>query len=116
MKKKLLYDILDFSKREKEALADEDIVRLEMLSRRKREFVERLIQLETENPEEKDEEFIRISEEIKQLDAENTAELQRQMEEVKGELRKVREIKRGTNNYVNPYAQSFSSGQYFDEK
>ena len=28
MKKKLLYDILDFSKREKEALADEDIVRI----------------------------------------------------------------------------------------
>lgn len=116
MKKKLLYDILDFTKREKEALEDEDITRLEMLTRRKREFVEQLVKLQQENPEEKDEEFIRISDEIKQLDAENTAELQRQMDEVKEELRKVRQVKRGANNYVNPYGQTFSSGHYFDQK
>ena len=116
MKKKLLRDILDFTKRQQEALAQEDIERFDRLTRRKQEFVEQLVKLQEEQPEEKDEEFKVLVQEIKDLDAANLTEFKRQMEEVKEELRKVREVKRGTNNYSNPYNQGFSSGQYFDTK
>lgn len=116
MKKKLLREILDFTKRQQQALAEEDIERFDRVTRRKYEFVEELVKLQEEQFEEKDEEFQALVQEIKDLDAINRIELKKQMEAVKEELRKVREVKRSKNSYTNPYNQVLSSGQYFDRR
>lgn len=53
--------------------------------------------------------------EIKKLDGENTREFNRQLKEVKEELRKINQVKEKNMKYINPY-EAFSRGLYFDKK
>lgn len=116
MKREILLYILELTQLQREALKEGNIEKWRELSDERQQKMDQLDELHREKPEfvfQREEELLR---EIMRVDHKNTEEFQRQFEEVKRSLRKIRSQKQVGNVYSNPYDISHEEGIFFDKR
>ncbi|MGL4346185.1 MAG: hypothetical protein ACRCTE_13385 [Cellulosilyticaceae bacterium] len=116
MKKQLLEQLLDLTKKQTVALASEDLETFECLMGQKQEIMDQIDTLHRERPELKLEKHEELLREIVVIDQSNRGEFDRQYQEVKGKLTKLRKEQRVAHVYNNPYDVSYEEGVFFDKK
>lgn len=115
MKQELINEILKLTERQSLALKNEDIDDFIMLTEEKQKCINQ-INSETDNCNVLDDESRVILIKTAELDKKNQIEFKRQFEEVKYELRKIRELRKRDTVYSNPYDASYEEGIFFDKK
>lgn len=116
MKREILLYILELTQLQAETLKEGNIEKWTELSNQRQQKMDELDELHSTKPElesEREEELVR---EIIILDDKNKEEFQRQFEEVKRHLRKIRSQKQVGNVYSNPYDISHEEGIFFDKR
>lgn len=116
MKKQLLEQLLELTKQQTVALASEEIDGFERLMGQKQEVMDQIDELHRVHPELKAEKHDVVLKEIIDRDQANRAEFDRQYQEVKGKLTKMRQEQRVSHVYNNPYDVSYEEGVFFDKK
>lgn len=123
MKEELLKDILEITKMQKEALEKEDIEAFEAFLVQKQSKIDALEELHRLHPKTKEEKHEDLLKVIISLDQQNKVEFERQLEEVKANLKKTRDQmshlrqRQYVNHvYTNPYDVSSEEGIFYDKR
>lgn len=116
MKRDLLLKLLDLTKEQATVLVNEDIGTYEKLIKEKQDIMNTIDALHRAQPKLKLESHEEILREIIEVDQRNRQEFDRQYEEVKEKLGKMRKEQRVAQVYNNPYDISYEEGVFFDKK
>lgn len=123
MKERLLKDILDITRAQKEALEKSDLEEFEGLLAQKQTKIDAIDRLHKEQPDTKEEKHKNLLKEIISLDEANKIEFERQFEEVKrnlqntrDEMNNLRQRQYVNNIYNNPYDISNEEGIFYDKR
>lgn len=123
MKERLLKDILDITRVQKEALEKSDLEEFEGLLAQKQTKIDDIDRLHKEQPATKEEKYEDLLKEIISLDEANKIEFERQFEEVKrnlqntrDEMNNLRQRQYVNNIYNNPYDISNEEGIFYDKR
>ena len=112
MKKTYLLNLLDITKRQNVEIQKNEIDKFILLMQERQEIIDILEELNNQtgvslNDEEKD-----ILLEIRKIDEENKQEYYRQFEEVKTQLRQVRNMLKSEQQYMNIYEPYVKGHKY----
>lgn len=123
MKERLLKDILEITRAQKEALEKSDLEEFEGLLTQKQVKIDAIDKLHKEQPGTKEETYEDLLKEIIRLDGSNKMEFERQFEEVKrnlqntrDEMNNLRQRQYVNNIYNNPYDISDEEGIFYDKR
>ena len=116
MEKTFAKELLRLTILQKEALEKEDVEAFNSLMEKKQRCIDEIDGLIHHRPENLKEEDKALLTEAAKIDAENQREFNRQFEEVKEQLRKIRALKKRDHFYANPYDVSREEGIFFDKK
>ena len=123
MKERLLKDILEMTKAQKEVLEKGDLEVFEALLIQKQTKIDAIDRLHKQQPSTKEEKYEDILKEIIGLDETNRSEFKRQFEEVKknlqntrNEINNLRQRQYVNNIYNNPYDISAEEGIFYDKR
>lgn len=112
----LINEILTLTKLQKIALSNEDIEEFDRLIEKRQVCMDQIDEITNEPSGALNDEDKQILREVEEIDKVNQEEFCRQFENVKFELRKIRELKKRDNMYSNPYSISSEEGIFFDKK
>lgn len=113
MIKQYLNQLLNITKEQNKVLFEDDYEKFISLLEERQVVVDQIEEVNKIQAFTNEERAILL--EVKKLDEENTKEYNRQLEEVKEELRRINQMKEKNIQYINPY-EAFSKGIYFDRK
>ncbi|WP_069998861.1 hypothetical protein [Cellulosilyticum sp. I15G10I2] len=116
MKKDLLLQMLEVTKLQQTALESEDIDQFQSLMQTKQVIIDQIDQLTNAVPRVLEEADREILLEIAKIDQQNQKEFNMQLDEVKLQLRKIRQLKKRDTMYSNPYGMSQEEGLFIDKK
>lgn len=116
MKKELLEQLLNLTNQQTTALGSEDLDGFQAIMDQKQQIMDQVDRLHQEDPSLKAEKYEDLLREIIIVDERNRAEFNRQYEEVRGKLNKMRQEQRVAHVYNNPYDISMEEGMFFDKK
>lgn len=116
MKRHLLEQLLVLTDQQTSALKKKDLHKFEELMAKKQRIMDEVDKLHIQNPETKLDKCEDLVEKTIKLDQKNRQEFNRQYEEVKGKLSKMRKEQRVAQVYNNPYDISYEEGVFFDKK
>ncbi len=115
-KKECILELIRLTKLQTEALERDDIDLFTSILDQRQE----VLNIASGIPKHEDvlliEEEEALKRELIELDNANKIKLNSSMEEVKGELRKIRQHKKTSDNYNNPYDVSQEEGMFFDKR
>ena len=115
-KKEYIIELVRLTNLQAQALEKEEIEEFNRLIDERGKILDLIQELYKENPEAKKQSEDELMQELKTLDAKNRVEFERQFEEVKDKLCKVRQMKKREEHYNNPYDISAEEGMFFDRK
>ncbi|MGL4343719.1 MAG: hypothetical protein ACRCTE_00835 [Cellulosilyticaceae bacterium] len=116
MKRQLLEQLLSLTKEQTCALVGEDMAEFEALMAQKQVIMDQMDTLHRERPEIRREQCPELIGELVALDHQNRLEFDRQYQEAKEKLSKMRKEQRVAHVYNNPYDISHEEGVFFDKK
>lgn len=116
MKTGLINEILRITKLQTSALGNEDIDEFTKLIEEKQICIEKINQITNGNPAMFNEEERALLTETLEIDKMNREEFDRQYEDAKIQLCKIRSLKKRDNIYSNPYNRSYEEGIFIDKK
>jgi hypothetical protein len=116
MKKTFIDELLKLTNLQKEALEKEDIDEFTSLVEKKQVCIDEINAIINRTPSALDDREKAILLETAEVDRANREEFDRQFEEVKLQLRKIRALKKRDDVYGNPYDVSQEEGIFFDKK
>ena len=116
MKKTFLDELLRLTKLQKEALEAENVDEFAKLIEEKQVCIDQINEVTNGDSSVLDNEERAILLETAEIDKQNRVVFDSQFEEVKLQLRKIRDLKKRETFYANPYDQSHEEGVFFDKK
>lgn len=116
MKRHLLEQLLVLTDQQTSALKKKDLHKFEELMAKKQRIMDEVDKLHIQNPETKLDKCEDLVKKTIKLDQKNRQEFNRQYEEVKGKLSKMRKEQRVAQVYNNPYDISYEEGVFFDKR
>lgn len=116
MRKKYLEELLQLTKQQQILIMDEKVEEFIEIIEKRQSLLDQIEILNEEQGSILDEEEKIILMEIQRVDQENRVEYDRQFEEVKSQLRKLRELKKREENYNSIYGvANMEEGIFFDK-
>lgn len=116
MKREILLQILEITKKQNNAIKIEDTDAFHVLLEERQKQIEALEVLHQAKPELKEQKEEVLLKEIIALDTENVVAYKKLFEEVKDKLNDMRARKRVNNVYNNPYTMGQEEGIFFDKR
>ncbi|MGL4362158.1 MAG: hypothetical protein ACRCSG_02630 [Cellulosilyticaceae bacterium] len=116
MKRKILEAILELTKKQSEALANDDLELFEVLMQKKQLQIDAMEELHKTKPETKEQKEEILFKEIIECDKKNKEEFMRQFDETKTKLADIRMQKRRETLYGNVYGISNEEGIFIDKR
>jgi molecular chaperone GrpE (heat shock protein) len=116
VKRELLNQILDLTRKQSLALQQEDIEGFGKMMEQKQVLMEQIDELHIKEPELKKQKEEELLKEIITLDKQNQEEFNRQLQKVKADLTNLRNQRQVSDVYMNPYDRSYEEGILFDKK
>ncbi|MDF2595236.1 MAG: hypothetical protein K0R69_1577 [Clostridia bacterium] len=116
MKKAFIEELQKLTNLQKEALEKDNLDEFTSLTQKKQVCIDEINAIINRTPSVLDDREKAILLETSKVDQENRAEFDKQFEEVKLQLRKIRALKKRDATYANPYDVSREEGIFFDKK
>jgi hypothetical protein len=116
MKNNLMSELLRLTKLQGAALKEDNIDEFAVLLEKKQTCIDKINEITNSNSSALDDADREILRETAEIDKLNNEEFNRQLEDVKMQLRKIRSLKKRDTIYSNPYDVSFEEGIFIDKK
>jgi hypothetical protein len=116
VKKALINEILNLTKLQGVALEDDAIDEFASLIEKRQVCMDKIDEIINLDASVLDDEDKQILLQATEVDQKNKKEFERQFEDVKIQLRKIRDLKKRDTIYSNPYDTSVEEGVFIDKK
>lgn len=115
-KREWIEELIRLTQQQEKALHEEDIDTFTTLLYQRQKVLDEIEELHQAQPMLREQHEEDLVEELRRLDNKNLREFERQFEEVKINLREIRQKKRREECYSNTYDISWEEGVFFDKK
>ena len=115
-KRELIEELIRLTKLQRKSLEDDNVEGFIALLDKRQMILDRIEEIHEAHPETRLQREEELVAELRKLDEENQIKFKRKFEEVKNELRKMRQLKTMEQRYTNHYDASWEEGMYFDKK
>ena len=115
-KRELIEELVRLTQLQSKALTEDNVDGFMALLIKRQRILDQIGELHESQPETKEQHEEELVSILRTLDERNQIEFKKKFEEVKRELKEIRQMKNMENKYTNTYNTSWNEGVYFDKR